>query len=128
MTREEMDRLVEAHFAMEARGDLEGILTTLAEDVEHDVVGAPGGPARGKAAARAFYAALFRELPATDAVPRHRYHGEDVLVDEVTWEARAVGRPFGVEGRGRPVRLRLLHVFALRDGLIRPREHLAGLG
>ena len=41
-----------------------------------------------------------------------------MLVDEVTWEARAVGRPFGVEGGGRPVSVRLLHLFAFRGGRI----------
>ena len=43
-----------------------------------------------------------RELPATDAIPRHRYYGDDVLVDEVLWEARAEGQPFGINGQGRP--------------------------
>jgi ketosteroid isomerase-like protein len=123
MTREEMDRVVEQHFAMEACADLDGILATFTDDIEHDVVGAPGGPLRGKAAARTFYQALTRELPATDAIPRHRYYGDDVLVDEVLWEARAEGRPFGIDGWGRPVSVRLLHVFAFRDGLI-ARENL----
>ena len=123
MTREEMDRVVEQHFAMEARADIDGILATFTDDIEHDVVGAPGGPLRGKAAARRFYKALTRELPATDAIPRHRYHGDNVLVDEVLWEARADGRPFGIDGQGRPVQVRLLHVFAFRDGLI-ARENL----
>ena len=66
---------------------------------------------------------LTRELPATDAIPRHRYYGDDVLVDEVLWEARAEGQPFGIDGRGRLVSVRLLHVFAFRDGLI-ARENL----
>lgn len=123
MTPEQMDQVVEEHFAMEARADIDGILATFTDDIEHDVVGMPGGPLRGKAAARAFYQALTRELPATDAVPRHRYYGDNVLVDEVTWEAKAVGRPFGIEGGGRPVRVRMLHVFVFRDGLI-ARENL----
>jgi ketosteroid isomerase-like protein len=123
MTREEMDRVVEEHFAMEACANIEGILATFTDDVEHDLVGMPGGPLHGKPAAGAFYAALTRELPATDVVPRHRYYGDDVLIDEVVWEARADGRPFGVDGRGRPLSVRLLHVFVFRDGLI-ARENL----
>jgi ketosteroid isomerase-like protein len=123
MTREEMDRVVEQHFAMEARADIDGILTTFTDDIEHDVVGVPGGPLRGKEAARTFYEALTRELPATDAIPRHRYYGDNVLVDEVLWEARADGHPFGIDGQGRPVQVRLLHVFAFRGGLI-ARENL----
>ena len=43
---------------------------------------------------------------------------EDVLVDEVLWEARAIGRPFGIDGQDRPISVRLLHVFAFREGLI----------
>ena len=107
MTLEEMDRVVEQHFAMEARADIDGILATFTDDIEHDVVGAPGGPLRGKAAARRFYEALTRELPATDAIPRHRYHGDNVLVDEVLWEARADGRTAGRSAstvRGGPYR------------------------
>ncbi len=123
MTPEEMGRVVEEHFAIEARADIEGILATFTDDIEHDVVGMPGGPLRGKTAARAFYAALTRELPATDAIPRHRYYGDNLLVDEVVWEARAVGRPFGIEGEGRPVSVRLLHLFVFRDGRI-ARENL----
>jgi ketosteroid isomerase-like protein len=123
MTREEMDRVVEQHFAMEARADIDGILATFTDDIEHDVVGVPGGPLRGKAAARTFYEVLTRELPATDAIPRHRYHGDNVMIDEVLWEARADGHPFGIDGRGRPVSVRLLHVFAFRDELI-ARENL----
>jgi ketosteroid isomerase-like protein len=123
MTREEMDQVVEQHFAMQARADLDGILATFTDDIEHDVVGMPGGPLRGKAAARTLYAALTRELPATDVIPCQRYYGDNVLIDEVVWEARADGRPFGIEGRGRPVSVRLLHVFAFRDGLI-ARENL----
>lgn len=103
---------------MEARADVEGIVATFTDDIEHDVVGLPGGAVHGKDAARAFYAALVCNLPATDAIPRHRYYGEDCAVDEVVWEAQAVGRPFGVEGRGRPLSVRLLHVFVFRDGRI----------
>jgi hypothetical protein len=35
---------------------------------------------------------------------------ENFLVDESTWEGRAPGRPFGLEGRNRPLKFRLLHV------------------
>ena len=123
LTRKDMDRLINEHFEMEAKADIDGILATFTDDIEHDVVGMPGGPLRGKAAARAFYEVLTRELPATDAIPRHRYYGDNLLVDEVVWEARAVGTPFGIEGKNRPVSVRLLHVFTFRDGLI-ARENL----
>src|SRR5713226_10474839 len=100
---------------MEACADLDGILATFTDDIEHDVVGAPGGPLRGKAAARRFYEALTRELPATDAIPRHRYYGDDVLVDEVLWEARADGQPFDRRSGAASKRAAAAR---LRDGLI----------
>src|SRR5260370_3345671 len=103
ITREDLDRVVEQHFAMEARADLDGILATFTDDIEHDVVGAPGGPLRGKAGARTFYEALTRELPATDAIPRHRYYGADVLLAEVLWAGPAEGQHFGMHGPRRLV-------------------------
>jgi uncharacterized protein len=51
-------------------------------------------------------------------VPVRRLYADDFVVDEVMVEGRAVGKVAGLEGRGRPVRFRLLHVFELRDGLI----------
>jgi hypothetical protein len=41
----------------------------------------------------------------------------DALIDS-RWHATAEGSPFGLEGRGRPVHVRLLHVFEFADGLI----------
>ena len=37
-------------------------------------------------------------------------YGEDFLVDESLWRGKAPGRPFGLEGKGRPLAFRLLHV------------------
>jgi ketosteroid isomerase-like protein len=118
MTRKEMRRLVERRFAMEARSDIDGILATCTDDIEHDAVGVPGGPVRGKVAVRARFEALTQDLQSTDLIPLHRYYGENVVVDEVLWEARAVGRPFGIDGQGRLFRVRLARVFAFRDHLI----------
>jgi predicted ester cyclase len=39
-----------------------------------------------------------------------RLYGENFLVDESLWRGTAAGRPFGVEGHGRPLEFRLLHV------------------
>ena len=44
----------------------------------------------------------------TEAV--RRLYGDDFLVDESIWRGRAPGRPFGLEGRDRPLAFRLLHV------------------
>ena len=62
LTREQMDRKMNEHFAFEARDDVEGVLATLSPEVEHDIVGAPTGPTRGHAGARPFYEALFNDL------------------------------------------------------------------
>jgi predicted ester cyclase len=42
----------------------------------------------------------------------------DALIDAHNPVPSAEGRPFGIEGRGRPVRVRLLHVFEFAGGLI----------
>lgn len=65
-----MNEIMDRHFAYEAADDVDGVLTTLADDVEHDLVGAPTGPTIGPDA----------------------------------------GHPFGMDGRGRPLEFRLLHV------------------
>ncbi|MND06695.1 hypothetical protein D3C83_282140 [compost metagenome] len=37
-------------------------------------------------------------------------------MDESLWEGKAAGRPFGLEGRSRPLRFRLLHVVEFAGG------------
>lgn len=110
MTPREMDRRIDEHFDFEARDDVEGVLATLAEDVEHDIVGWPGGPTRGREAARPFYEALFQDLAESRVESRKRLYGEGFLVDESLWRGKAPGRPFGLEGKDRPLEFRLLHV------------------
>jgi len=110
LTAQEMDRKLDEHFGFEARDDVEGVLATLAPEAVHDVVGWPTGPAHGREAARPFYEALFADLSEGTAESVRRLHGENFLVDESLWRGRATGRPFGLEGRGRPLAFRLLHV------------------
>jgi predicted ester cyclase len=110
MTPREMDRLLDEHFAYEVHDDVEGVLATLTDDVEHDVVGSPAGPTHGRDAARAFYESLFADLADGKVTSRRRLYGEHFMVDDSIWQGRAVGRPFGIEGRGRPLEFRLLHV------------------
>ena len=110
LTQAEMDRRLDEHFGYEAKDDIAGVLATMAPDVEHDIVGWPGGPTHGRDAARPFYAALFADLADGKATSLKRLYGEDFLVDESLWRGRAPGRPFGLEGRNRPLEFRLLHV------------------
>lgn len=115
MTPAEMDRKIDEHFGFEARDDVGGVLSTLASDVEHDIVGWPAGPTRGRDAARPFYEALFADLADGKVTCTKRLYGEQFLVDESVWRGKAVGRPFGLEGKGRPLEFRLLHVIEFSD-------------
>lgn len=119
LTREAMDRRMDEHFGYEARDDVAGVLGTMAPDVEHDIVGWPAGPTRGRDAARPFYEALFADLADGKVECVRRLHGDRFLVDESIWRGKAPGRPFGLEGRGRPLEFRLLHVVEFAaDGAI----------
>jgi uncharacterized protein len=119
LTSEQMDRALDAHFRFEATDDVEGVLGTLAESVEHDVVGWPLGASRGRAAARAFYEQTFADLADSQVRSVSRRYGHNFVVDESVWSGRAVGRPFGIEGRGRPLAFRMLHVIDFtEDGRI----------
>ena len=116
LTRAQMDAKLDEHFGFEAVDDVEGVLATLADDVEHDIVGWPAGPARSHADVRAFYEALFADLADGKVTSIRRLYGEDFMVDDSVWRGRAVGRPFGLEGHGRPLEFRLLHVVEFSDG------------
>lgn len=110
LTSEAMDQKIDEHFGFEARDDVEGVLATLAPDAVHDIVGWPSGPTYGRDNARPFYEALFADLAEGKVTCTKRLYGDGFLVDESVWEGKAPGRPFGVDGRGRPLRFRLLHV------------------
>lgn len=110
LSREQMDAKIDEHFGFEMADDVEGVMATLAEDVEHDVVGWPTGPVHGREATRGFYEALFADLSDGSVRPTRRLFGENFMVDDSVWTGRATGRPFGIEGRGRPLEFRLLHV------------------
>jgi len=124
MTRDEMDRTIDEHFGFEARDDVAGVLATLAPDVEHDIVGWPSGPTRGREAARPFYEALFADLSDGRVTCVKRLYGDRFLVDESLWSGRAPGRPFGLEGRDRPLEFRLLHVVEFAEGGAIARENV----
>jgi predicted ester cyclase len=110
LTADHMNRKLDEHFGYEARDDVDGVLATLAPDVVHDIVGSPTGPTLGREAARGFYVQLFADLSEGSVQTLRRLHGPNFIVDESLWHGTAPGRPFGVDGRGRPLEFRLLHV------------------
>jgi hypothetical protein len=114
-----MDKIVNDHFMYEATDDVEGVMRTLTNDAEHEVIGGPDGPLRGKHAIRRFYERLFPDVKGERLEPVMRLYGDDFLIDETIWIGQIFdGRAFRLDGRSGKVRLRLLHVFTLRDGLI----------
>ena len=114
------DRMIDRHFRFEADDDVDGVLSTMADDVQHDVVGYPTGPVVGRESARGFYVDLFGALSGDKVTSLRRYYGPDFVVDESLWEGTAPGKPFGIDGHGRRLSFRLLHVFELAgDGRIR---------
>jgi predicted ester cyclase len=114
-----MDRIVNEHFGYEAADNVEGLLATLTDDVDHHVVGSPLGELKGKDAVRPMYERLFEDLKGESVQPVARWYGPDFVVDETIWTGHiADGYFFGLPGRSGNVTFRLLHVFELRDGLI----------
>jgi predicted ester cyclase len=115
LTPQQMDQKMDEHFAYEARDDIEGVLATLADDAEHDIVGWPFGPSHGRDGARKFYESMFLDLAESRVQCIKRLYGANFMVDESVWSGRAPGRPFGLEGRNRPLEFRLLHVLEFTD-------------
>ena len=119
LSRDEMDRIVNEHFQFEAQDDLDGVMASLAPEVEHEIVPSPVGVLHDKAKVRAYYEMLFGAVKGESVTPIRRLYGEDFIVDETLWHGHiADGAPFLCDGRSGPVSFRLLHVFELRDGKI----------
>jgi hypothetical protein len=124
MNTEEMDRVVNEHFMYEATDDIEGVLATFTDDIDHQAIGSPLGALSGKDAVRPFYEALFDDLKGEGAEPVRRWYGDNFLVDETLWTGYiGDGRYFGLPRRSGRVTFLLLHVFEFREGLI-SREHV----
>jgi len=118
-TREEMDDLVNRHFGFEASDDVDGVMSTLGEGAEHEVIPSPVGAIDDPVEQRAYYELLFSSITGESVEPIRRYYGEDFLVDETLWHGTVNdGRPFLCDGKSGTVSFRLLHVFEIRDGKI----------
>ena len=119
MTRKQMDDLVDAHFGYEAADDVEGVLSSLAPEVRHEVVPSPMGEQTDRARIREFYKMLFADLKGESVKPLRRLYGENFVVDEALWSGRIEnGRPFLMEGKSGKASFRLLHIFELSAGKI----------
>lgn len=119
MTRDQMDQAVNAHFGFEATDDLDGVMASLADKVEHEVLPSPMGAQTDKSGIREFYAMLFAAIRGEGVTPLRRYYGEDFLIDETLWRGQIVdGRPFLCDGRSGQASFRLLHIFEFKDGKI----------
>jgi uncharacterized protein len=115
LTPQQMDAKMDEHFAFEGGDDVEGVLATLSDDAEHDIVGWPLGPTRGREAARRFYETMFVDLADSKVRTVKRLYGDNFMVDESLWTGKAPGKPFGIDGRNRPLEFRLLHVVEFSD-------------
>ncbi|MEO6340278.1 MAG: nuclear transport factor 2 family protein [Caulobacteraceae bacterium] len=119
MKREDMDRAVNDHFGFEAADDLEGVMASLAGEVEHEVVPSPVGSQRDKAGVRAYYERLFNSAKGESVTPLKRYYGDDFIVDETMWHGEITdGSVFLCDGKSGKVDFRLLHIFEFKDGMI----------
>jgi len=118
MNPSQMDELIERHLAAERAGDPAGSVAVYTDDVEHDVVGFPTGPVRGKEAAQGFYEYLGGNFHTEAMELTHQYYGDDFCVVEHSTTGTVPGEFLGVPGNGRRITFRLLHVWEFRDGLI----------
>ena len=119
LSRADMDRVVDEHFAYEARDDVDGVMASLAPQAEHEVVPSPVGTLRDAAQIRAYYQRLFGAVKGESVTPIRRLYGDGFLVDETLWSGHIDdGSIFLCDGKSGPVRFRLLHVFEFADGRI----------
>ncbi|HKH51209.1 MAG TPA: ester cyclase, partial [Mycobacterium sp.] len=113
-----MQDLVSRHLRVEGMGDVDGAVAIYTDDIEHDVVGFPGSPHRGKDGAREFYKELTANFRTEGEEVLHRYLADDSMILEQIMTGTVIGSMLGLPGHGRRISFRILHVFEFRDGLI----------
>ncbi len=119
MNREQMDHAVNEHFGFEAADDLDGVMASLAPEVEHEIVPSKVGVLHDKSKVRDYYATLFQSVKGESVTPIKRYYGDDFIVDETMWNGEiADGSVFLCDGKSGKVSFRLLHIFEFEDGKI----------
>jgi len=112
--------IIDQHFAAENAHDVAGTLATYTEDIIWDDVTHPDSPFHGKQEVGEVYGGIIEAIPDVQLDSVKRFTGEEgrFVVDESIITGHVHGAWAGVEGGGAPVRVRILHVFELRDGLI----------
>jgi steroid delta-isomerase-like uncharacterized protein len=118
MDHAKMQALVSRHLRAEGMGDVDGAVAVYTDDIEHDVVGFPGSPHRGKDGAREFYKELTANFRTEGEEVLHRYLADDSMILEQMMTGTVIGSMLGLPGHGRRISFRILHVFEFRDGLI----------
>lgn len=118
MDSSQMQGLVDSHMRAEEQGDIDGAVAVYTDDVEHDVVGFPNSPNRGKDAARNFYAYLTANFRTEGWDILRQYLADDAMVLDGLMTGTVIGSLLGLPGNGRRISFRMLHVFEFRDGLI----------
>ena len=118
MTPEQADALFARHCAAEAARDLPAIMATLADGVEHELVGDPDGVLTDPSAIEKRYRTMFDTFANDSLTTLRRYHGADFFIDESLFEGDVVGDFLGIPGRNRRITFRLLHICETRDGLL----------
>jgi ketosteroid isomerase-like protein len=120
MTHSQMDQLVNEHFRFEAADDVDGVLGTLSERAEHEVIPSPMGAIADPTEVRSYYEMLFSNIQGESATPLRRLYGQDFVIDETLWHGHSEdGRPFLCDGKSGDISFRLLHVFEIQDGKIK---------
>ncbi len=120
MSREEMDRIVDEHFMYEATDDLDGVMSSLADDpVRHEAIPSPVGVLTDRKKIRDYYAMLYACSRGDKVTRIRRLYGDNFMVDETLWEGEMIdGKPFLLDGKSGKGANRLLHVFTFRGGKI----------
>jgi steroid delta-isomerase-like uncharacterized protein len=118
MDEGQMQALVDSHMRAEGAGDIDGAVAVYTDDIEHDVVGFPTSPSRGRDGARDFYAYLTANFRAEGWNVLHQYVGRDSMILEQLMTGTVIGSLLGIPGNGRRISFRMLHVYEFRDDLI----------
>ena len=114
----EMYDVISRHLRAEGAGDVEGAIAVYTDDIEHDVVGYPGSPRRGKDGARAFYEDLTANFRTEGEEVLHSFATDNAVILDQLMTGTVTGSMLGLPGNGRRISFRTLHVFEFRDGLV----------